>query len=125
MSVVSSCSSYKPVKPVIESRTVASADYVCSFKEGDLKMGTQYNFSPSKLNLAVVSEKYGSEVVYLEEDSFIKGGFSFVMDKKEKAKKWLVKKVNFVSFTSRPEVAVTFSRTPASQKELTVQAVCE
>jgi len=61
----------------------------------------------------------------LEEDNFIEGGFSYVMDKKEQNAQWAVKKVEFISYATKPKVYVHLSRTPASKKEKIITQYCE
>lgn len=122
MSVLTSCSSYQNKDEV---RKVASKEFECAFTEMMDGKKTQFIFSPASMKLSVTNEKFGNEVVFLEEDNFISGGFSFVMDKKEKDGQWPVKKVEFISYAAKPKVTVNFVRTPASGQERTITKFCE
>lgn len=121
MSVLAGCSS-QPYKG--EERAVASKNFECLFSDIVDGKKTQFVFTPENLKLSMMSDK-GSDVVILVEDNFIAGGFSYVMDKKEKAGQWPVKKVEFISYATKPKVTVNFMRTPASKKEKTISQYCE
>lgn len=122
MSVLTSCSSYTYKD---EARTVASKDYECSFTEVIDGQMSQFVFTPENLKLSITNDKFGTETLYLEEDNFISGGFSYVQDKAEKKGQWPVKKIEFLSFTTSPKVTISFARTPASKKEKTITKLCD
>ncbi|MBC7711719.1 MAG: hypothetical protein H7177_00170 [Rhizobacter sp.] len=122
LGVLSSCSSYKNTE---ETRKLASKDYECSFKETIDGQKSSFVFTPDNLKLIVTNDKYGTETLFLEEDNFISGGFSYVQDKASKGSQWPVKKIEFLSFTSSPKVTINFKRTPASAKEQTIVKYCE
>lgn len=109
MSVLVSCSSQP-------QRQFASKEYECSFKDQDSK----FVFTPESMKLRV-----NDEVIALEEDNFIKGGFSYVQEKGVKNSQWPVKKIEFLSFSTTPMVTVSFKRTPASKSEVTFTKYCE
>lgn len=122
MIVLASCSSYEHKKEV---RKVASKEFECSFSEMMDGKKTEFIFSPGSMKLSVTNEKFGNEVVFLEEDNFVEGGFSFVMNKNEKEMQWPVKKVEFISYAAKPKVTVDFVRTPASKAEKSITRFCE
>ena len=122
MSVLASCSSHT-IKD--ETRSVASKDYECSFAEVIDGQMSQFVFTPENLKLSITNDKLGTETLYLEEDNFISGGFSYVQDKAEKKGQWAVKKIEFLSFTNSPKVTIRFARSPASKKEKIMTKLCE
>ncbi len=120
MLAVSSCSSIQPK----DERKVASKDFECNFSQMVDGKKTMFIFTPEALKLSLTNEK-GNEVIFLEEDNFLSGGFSYVMDKNQKSKEWPVKKVEFSSFAEKPTVTVSCKRTPASKIEKTYTSYCE
>ena len=121
----SSCSSLDKVDIKEEKRTVASRDYECTFTEIIDGQKSSFIFTPDNLKLVVTNEKFGSETLFLEEDNFISGGFTYIQDKKSKIGQWPVKKIEFISFSSAPKVTISFQRTPSSVKAKTFSKSCE
>ena len=121
---VSSCSTYKNTEKNMEDRKVASIDFECSFSDMVDGKKTSFVFIPELLKLSMTNDK-SSDVVYLEQDNFLSGGFSFVMDKKQESKEWPVKKVEFISFAQKPKITVSFMRTPAGERQRVISKVCE
>lgn len=111
--LLSGCSSFAPKK----ERELASKEYECRFSETINGEKTDFVFVPDSLKLQI-----GSEVVFLEEDNFVTGGFTYVQAPK-KASDWDVAKVEFISFSHNPKVTVDFKRTPASKK-MTLSKFC-
>ena len=108
------CSSPK----VVIERETASKEFQCRFEEVVNGEKAQFVFSPDKLKLLISSSKMGEEVLMLEEDNFISGGFTYVAAKDKKLSDWSIKKIEFISFAERPSVMVDFSRTPASKAQV-------
>lgn len=105
-----------------KERVVASKEYECRFSETIGGEKTDFVFNPNGLKLQIIAPKAGTEVVFLEEDNFISGGFTYAQAAK-KATDWDVSKIEFLSFTTNPKVTVDFKRTPASKK-MTVTKFC-
>lgn len=125
MTALASCSSnqYKTENPV-ENRTVASKNFECSFSDVVDGIKTQFIFIPENLKLSMSNDQ-GQDVIALEEDNFLSGGFSYVMDKKEKVGQWSLKKIEFISYATQPKVTINFERTPASKKEKVISHFCD
>ena len=131
MILLSACSTMKPmpeevavVAPTEEARSVASKEYECSFIDMGDGEKSEFVFTPDSLKLKVTNAKYGTETLYLEEDNFVTGGFTYVQDASKNRSQWPVKKITFISFSTKPKVTVHFNRTPASDKPRSITKIC-
>lgn len=113
------CSSWSSPK---KERALASEEYQCHFSEMIGGEKAEFVFIPDALKLKIQTPSKGEEVIYLEEDNFIAGGFTYTQSPK-KGQDWDVSKVEFVSFVASPKVSIKFARTPASKK-LSVSKSC-
>lgn len=110
LALLSGCST-SPYK----ERVVASKEFECRFSETINGEKTDFVFTPDALKLSIAAPKAGSEMIYLEEDNFVSGGFTYTQAK-GKVNEWAVAKVEFISYAAKPKVTVNFNRTPASKK---------
>ncbi len=118
IAALSGCSS-----PQYKERVVASKEYECRFSDTLNGEKTDFVFTPDALKLSIAGARSGTETLYLEEDNFVSGGFTYVQAK-GKEKDWILSQVEFISFSTEPKVTLNFKRTPAS-KALSISKKCE
>lgn len=105
-----------------KERVVASKEFECRFSETVNGEKLDFVFTPDALKLSIVAPKSGNELLYLEEDDFVSGGFTYVQAK-GKEKDWVLSKIEFISYVPSPKVTLNFKRTPAS-KALSLSKEC-
>ena len=119
LSFLSGCSTHGPHP---KERKLASKDYECKFTETIAGEKVDFVFIPDALKLMVTNSKSGLETIYLEEDNFVSGGFTYTQAKGKEVD-WLLSKIEFISYTASPKVTVDFKRTPAS-KAVSISKSC-
>lgn len=97
-----------------KERVVASKEFECRFSETVDGEKMDFVFTPDALKLSIAASKSGNEMLYLEEDNFVSGGFTYVQAK-GKEKDWVLSKIEFISYAASPKVTLNFKRTPASK----------
>jgi hypothetical protein len=111
-SFLSACSVAPVPAPIeTENRTIASKEYECQFEEDINGQMTSFVFSPESLKLSITNDKLGSQTILLEEDSFISGGVTYISSPGNAKSNWTVKKIEFMSFVSKPSVTLSLKKT--------------